>query len=346
MISREETIKYIVYDINEFIKKTKKLTLQQSSCDLINLTHKQQSHSKNIRTKFKCEGYFLKFHQPTTAPTQYECKCNHFNKKLNNILKNPQLIQKIDSHWPLKKGMVANKINAWQECLSSGETIQLAIAFMIKCISILSYKNKIINKKYFSNNDHSNNYCISNWENAFYFEKILNNSQASLFFWSDIKNFYLQDSFKENNQKKNRFDFYSQILPKQSVILLCFEDSYFRLRSGTNSELFAFEQFINDLTNSDNTLIVFSTQKLIDLNYHKSSYSKDYNLCFKKSLDEKRISLQRAMEPDYRIAKDERYTEPNRVGAFDRLVELLSKGQDYISQVEGSFSKWKNETEN
>ena len=80
-----------------------------------------------------------------------------------------------------------------------------------------------------------------------------------MYFWNDIKKNYINNRDSFSNEKTNRSIFYKDILLKNKLIILCFEDTNFRLRSGTNFELFAFEQFINDLTLANNLAQKLST---------------------------------------------------------------------------------------
>jgi len=338
--TKDQTLKTIVYEINEFVKKARRLIQSKKSCDIDILINETLCNNQdNIGEVKKCDGFLLKFHNSTDAPTQYDCKCALIKKAFQNLNSTNFVIEKIESNWPLKKGMVNSKIIAWQECSSAAETIQLSIAFMIKCISIITYK------KY---NSSFPNLSLYNKDNIYleYFKDIISNKISSLYFWNDIKKNYINNRDSFSNEKTNRSIFYKDILPKNKLIILCFEDTNFRLRSGTNFELFAFEQFINDLTLANNSLIVFSKQKLIPNKSKKLNYLDNYTISFKKSLDEQKYSIQEAMEPDYKLSRDERYTEANKIGAFDRLIELLAKGQNYINTLEKDYSEWKKNTEN
>ncbi len=335
-LAREQILKNIVYEINEFIKKTRKINQLKNSFSARDFLINLSCQSLDSKNKAKCEGFFLKFENNFSAPTQYDCKCVCITKKYQNLNSNNIAIHKIETNWPLKKGMVDTKFLAWFTVPSANEGVQFSIAFMIKCISVSIYKNEIseelrknIEVKY-----------------MFYFDKIISNKKSSLFFWSEIKKYYLNDTNNDNKEKKLRTHFYSNILPKKKLIVLSFEESFFRLRSGTNFELFAFEQFINDMINSDNSLVIFSTQKLLPDQRKNVNFILDYSVNFKKDLDERKVSVQQAMEPDFKIARDNRFIEPNRIGAFDRLIELLAKGQNFINSLEKDFLEWKTKTEN
>ena len=338
--TKDQTLKTIVYEINEFVKKARRIIQNKKSCDIDTLINEilcnNQDNNGDVK---KCDGFLLKFHNSTEAPTQYECKCSLIQKIFQNLNSTNFTIEKMESNWPLKKGMVNSKIIAWQECSSAAESIQLSIAFMIKCISIITYKNS---------KSTSLNSLSLNKDNIYleYFKDIISNEISSLYFWNDIKKYYINNRDSFSNEKTNRSLFYKEILPKRKLVILCFEDTNFRLRSGTNFELFAFEQFINDLTLANNSLIVFSKQKLLPNKNKKINYLDNYSISFKKSLDEQKYSIQEAMEPDYKLSRDERFIEANKIGAFDRLIELLAKGQNYINRLEKDYSEWKKNTEN
>ncbi|APJ02743.1 hypothetical protein AXG55_01900 [Silvanigrella aquatica] len=339
MESREQILKSIVYEINDFIKKTRKNQQTNSFLNLNDFLTNLPCPQSNSKNKINCDGFYLKFEQQQAAPTQYDCKCAYLKKLLQNNKITAIPFHKIEPYWPLKKGMVDTPILAWHEVSSSAESVQYALAFMIKFFSTTIYRNNfnLIPKELeFS----------AEAKNLIYIHNILFNPKSSFLFWSEIKKYYLHDFHNENHEKKLRAHFYNNLLPKKTLIVLCFEETFFRLRSGTNFELYAFEQFINDLTNSDNSLIVFSMQKLLTEKDKLNNYKTDFTISYKKSLDEKKVSLQHAMEPDYKISKDERFIEPNRIGAFDRLIELLAKGQNIISSLEKDFLEWKTKAAN
>lgn len=336
--TKEQTLRTIVYEINEFIKKSRKIAQNKNSYDINEIIKDALCENSSNKSNIKCDGFILKFERTNEAPIQYDCACTLLQKSFQNLYSTNFILEKIESNWPLKKGMVDSKIIAWQNVSSATESIQLSIAFTIKCISILFKNSNLSNDNQIAINQ-ENNYLT-------YFKEIISNKFSTLFFWGDIKKFYINNIDKNSNEKSNQSSFYNQILPKNKLIILCLEETNFRLRSGTNFELFAFEQFINDMSLANNSLIVFSKQKLLPDKSKKTSYIKDYSVSFKKNLDEQKFSLQEAMEPDYKISRDERFIEANRVGAFDRLIELLAKGQNFINCLEKEYSEWKKKTEN
>lgn len=237
--------------------------------------------------------------------------------------------------------MVETRVLAWQQVLTPYDSVQSTIAFMIKCISVAKYKSNksSTSNKSFKTIDEMN---LNNEHNyLFSMNELILGKGMRLYFWNEIKKYY-QTAYKE---KQLRSTFVNEILPKKCLIVLCLEEAFFRLRSGTNMELFAFEQFINDMVNSDNSLVVFSTQKLLQETPKNENFALDYTISFKKNSDEMKISLKQAMEPDYRVAQDERFIEANRLGGFDRLLELLAKGQNFIYSLEEDFLEWKIKTE-
>ncbi|WP_186649647.1 hypothetical protein [Fluviispira vulneris] len=346
--SREQILKGLVYNINELIKKVKKAGTSINDNFIEDLISQAPCQNEGALQN-KCEGFQLQFNlQKKESPYQYDCLCTRLNKKYRaNISIN--YLKKIESHWPLKKGMVDTKSLAWQKVNSAYETVQVAIAFMLKCTSVESYrenyeenKKNLTHKRTFRSNEYLNSY----FSFLIAYEMVFLNSSIKLFFWSDIKLMYHSYFIKEDLKKADRVQFVNNILPKKSVIVLCLEDTLFRLRSGINFELHAFELFINDMVHADNSLIVFSTQNFLQENNKIKSYFQDYSVSFKKNLDETKISLQEAMEPDYKIAQDDRFNEPNKTGSFDKIVEILAKGQKYIEAIEKDFAQWKTEFEN
>ncbi len=326
----EQTLKSIVYEINEIVKRNKKNTLNAKNDNLHNFI--TDFYCKNIlqkNTNLKCEGFILKFSQEKLAPYQEDCTC----LKIEKILKKHDIFyllnEKLEPSWPLKKGMVNSNLIAWQLCASALETNQRALAFMIKCLSLAFYLQ------------------TSSSKNNFYFPYLFENEFATLFFWQNIRTYYLKnlDNYSQKNKQIQQL-FFNEILPKNKLIILSLEETFFRLRSGTNFELHAFEQFINDLILAKKGLVIFSRQKLIPNENQELFRMNNYSITFKKNLDEHKVSLKEAMEPDYKVAKDDRFIEANKVGAFDRLIELLSIGQEQINFIERNFLEWKKKSEN
>lgn len=327
---QEQTLKSIVYEINELIKRTKKNQQNNRTISLENLI--SQFYCKNPANNpenIKCEGYFLHFKAEGTAPYQEDCHCQKIYKTLNKYDVFRVLNEKFEPSWPLKKGMVNSKLIAWQMCASSLEANQRAIAFMIKCVALCKLKQE------------------SSTLNTFSLPLLFNNELCTLFFWSQIKKYYINNADYENKYSTSQpYIFFNEILPKNKVIILSLEDTFFRLRSGSNFELQAFEHFINDLILSNNGLIIFSRQNLIP-NKNQELYNiSKYSVTFKKNLDEQKFSLREAMEPEFKIAKDERFIAANKIGAFDRIIELLTLGQQHIQKIEKDFLEWKRKSEN
>lgn len=324
--SREQTLKNIVFDVNKFIKMIQNTNKQKKYFTINDLLI--HTTCKNLTPQNKCNGFYLKLSKNTLIPTQYECICSSLRNKYQNLNSNNLTINKIESNWPLKKGMVNTKFIAWHKVMDAKESIQYSIAFMIKCVSVSLYKSKEFYK------DTDSNFII-------YFNEIISNIYSSLFFWSEIRNYYIQNSLHSTHDKKSRLEFYNKIMPKKKLVVLCLENSFFKLRSGTNLELFAFEQFINDLSSTDNSLIIFSKQKLLPENFLTNKYTSNYSISFKNNIDESKYSIQEAMEPDFKVVKDERFIDANKTGSFDRLIELLAKGQIIINSIEQDFLEWK-----
>ncbi|BBH51949.1 hypothetical protein [Fluviispira sanaruensis] len=346
--SREQILKGLVYNLNELIKKVKKAGTSINANFIEELISQAPCRNESANQN-KCEGFRLEFNlQKKESPYQFDCICTRLNKKFKaNISAN--YLKRLESHWPLKKGMVDSKSIAWQKVNSAYETVQISIAFMIKCTSVENYresneenKKQLTQESYFKNYENMNSY----FSFLIAYEKVFIHSSIKLFFWSDIKLMYHSYFIKEDLKKDDRVQFVNYILPKKTAIVLCLEDTLFRLRSGINFELHAFELFINDMVYADNSLIIFSTQNFIQESDKSKSYFQDYSVSFKRNLDETKISLQQAMEPDYKIAQDDRFNEPNKTGSFDKIVELLAKGQKYIEAIEKDIVQWKTKFEN
>lgn len=327
---QENVLKTIVFEINEVIKKSKKNQSTKKNASIREFVRENFCPYKDKKlSSSECEGYILNFPNSTSAPYQKPCKCAKFEQEIIKQNAYQLLNEKLEPIWPLKKGMVSSKLIAWQDCSCTLEVNQKIIAFMIKCLSALFYIEQ--------------NSSIIKYPFTFLFE----NKFATLFFWSDIRKYYLKNIEKlPYENKKYQSHFFHNILPKDKLIALSLEDTFFRLRSGSNMELFAFEQFINDLILANNSLVVFSKQHLISNKKNNLYNISNYSITFKKSLDENKISLQEAMEPNYTIAKDERFTEANKIGAFDRLIELLTLGQNKLDHIERIFSEWKTKSGN
>jgi len=235
-------------------------------------------------------------------------KANHglLSQKKANVF-----FQKIHAHWPLERGSVAKKRAAWNELPSSAQTIQAMVAFLIKCASVLRNDLKKSELCLFENDD------------------------CTAFFWSDVKKYYTSFSMDRAFSTEGRPLFFEKHLPKNCCVVLCLEDTFFRIRSGINQELAGFELFLDDLFKSNNGLVVFSTQQLMASNTQKQEFN--YGVSFKIGKTNQNLSIQQVMEPQDYILRSAQFIDANRTGGFDRLVDLLTTGENFISAIDNRF---------
>lgn len=119
-------------------------------------------------------------------------------------------------------------------------------------------------------------------------------------------------------------------------------DAVFNLRKVANQDLEKFETYINYLNNHGNGLIVFSQQRLFSLNstiFTPSLYSFD-NLKTIMDLNSN-FSIEEVFEPSV-FSKNTQRDETSddfSTGAFDRLLELLAIGQDFVFSIDNEFLK-------
>ncbi len=144
------------------------------------------------------------------------------------------------------------------------------------------------------------------------------NDKYSFFFWKKVKNIYLQKS----DEKMHRDHFYKTILPKNSLILLTLEDEIFKIKSGTNPNLTAFEMFIDDLCRSNNAVIFFSLQKFSPDKKNSTLSFSNYKLS-KINLD---ISLHEALEPQHFMVTNSSMSDPIKTGTLDKVLEMMNQG--------------------
>lgn len=220
-------------------------------------------------------------------------------------------LKKLDPHWPLKKGSVARRYLAWNTMSSSMETIQGMTAFLIKSAAVLRSKNQDPKVQFFKNPT-----CVP-------------------FFWDEVKKNYMLFSFANRKSMDQRSVFAEKQMPRNCCVTLCLEDTFFRMRSGVNQELTSFEYFLEDLFNANNSLIVFSMQRLIQSN--EKSRMNDYSISFKMDREGSKLSVQQIMEPAAQMLQSAQFISANKTGCFDRLVDLLGMGQKFISAIDNQF---------
>lgn len=244
-----------------------------------------------------------------------------FNEQVKKYRKNPNkqetcelFFKKIAPHWPLEKGSVDKKRLAWNTFPTAPHTIQSLMAFLIQTAGVFRTKDK--NTKI----------------------HILDNPYCTPLFWSDVKRYYTFFSFSNSESVKNRTHFVKDVLSRNCCIALCLEDTFFKLRSGVNQELVGFEYFLEDLVNANNSLVVFSMQNFMDAEEEKLQ-AHNYSISFKINRDVSKISVQQAMEPKAHLIQSAQFIEPQKTGCFDRLVDLLGMGQNFISSVEANYKK-------
>jgi hypothetical protein len=268
--------------------------------------------------------------------------CDEFESEYSFVTKNFQklcfqnkILKKLQDYWPFQEEIIHKKILAWQRLDSAHQAVQHAFAFLIKCFVVLRFKDQegVLDKRdlFFKN--------IQKKEFKYLFtaSDFVYHSKVKILFWNEIKDYYqVNQKFVEN---KNRSQFVQFVLPKNAIVILCLEDTCFRLRSGSNQELSSFEFFLSDMLNFNNSLIAFSIQSLVEK--RRSFYLKNFSVNFKLNFEKHEISLRKALEPEYHIAGDKRFVNAYRFGVFDRLLELLSKGQDFINSIEKDFLEWK-----
>ena len=143
-------------------------------------------------------------------------------------------LEKINSTWPLKKGSVKSEYIAWNVYPNQEDCVRFLTAFTVKCFALLSEKEP---SHFFT-------------ENLF-----------QIFFWSHIKEYYFLS--KEGQIEKNRVQFCTRFLQFNKPVFLCLENTFFKMRSGSNFELSAFEEFVDDLCAFNCPLIVFSMQEFL-----------------------------------------------------------------------------------
>ena len=66
----------------------------------------------------------------------------------------------------------------------------------------------------------------------------------------------------------------------------------------------------------------------------------DYSISFKLNKDIIKTSIYEALEPQAHLIQSNRFIEPNKTGCFDRLIDLLTSGQNYIQNMENEFMAW------
>jgi len=238
----------------------------------------------------------------TEITRSHKAALSHYYKNVYKV---------VHPSWPLRRGSVKKSFLPWNTYPSSHECIQACTAFAIKSFSTL------------------NNSCFQ--QNTRLFEEVYFNSSYCVLFWS-----FLQDSSDKIFYSKN-------MTLAHRVIFLCLEDTVFPMRHNANEDFILFERFIEHAVKYSAGLVVFSKQAFFSskaINF-QNSYSMSYlknaiNSSHKLSIEN--IFMPQAFEfggVESDGAKNSRYD----VGSFDRLLELLSLGQDFIFSMEQEFKK-------
>jgi hypothetical protein len=241
---------------------------------------------------------------------------------------------KVKLSWPLQKGAVEKSLLSWNFYESQENVVQAFLAFAIKNLGVLLQKNHmewtdIIAKPRTKGSP---------------IDIVLKTPFMTCFFWEEVKEYYQLFSYDKTAPKDLRAEFVTKILPRCSCLALCLDTAFFRLRSGMNNELASFEYFLEDLYHANNGLIIFSRQKLIQ---EKKSTLKtnDYSISFKANKDILKSSIYEALEPQaHLIQRNASFYEPTKTGCFDRLIDLLTKGQQYIENLEELYREEMNNT--
>lgn len=244
-------------------------------------------------------------------------KGKHFSAGMPFLFVDHMLFSKIAPHWPLKRGAVAKKSLAWNHFENKQDVIQGWLAFLVKCCGLFYLRSP----KGFS----EPSLCI---------ERLASNLRFLPVFWDLVKPCYLSVSTQKN--ALSRPFFVEKILPHNGVVLLCLDGVFFRLRTGTNQELTAFEHFIDDLVKFNCSLVVYSSQSLLKKN--PKSGVENYFVSFKMQKEPSLLSLQDALVPNPRMLSKQ-FLDSDKTASFDRLAYLLACGQKFIEDIEVEFER-------
>jgi hypothetical protein len=230
-------------------------------------------------------------------------------------------LSKLKSIWPLKRGSVDKDILAWNFYENNEDVINAYLAYVIKNLSV---------------NLLDRNFIFA--ENIKTIHDIFFNEYATSLFWDDIKKYYQHASSVGRDNFENRRTAVEKIIPKNGMVILCIDASFFRLRSGMNQELSSFEFFIEDVYNSNCSLISFARQNLLP-KQKNSLRVNNYSISFKMNKDLIKTTIYEAMEPQSHLLQGNRFIEPNKTGCFDRLIHILSLGQNKIEDIQEKYIK-------
>ncbi len=220
-------------------------------------------------------------------------------------------LQFVRKGWPLKKGVVEQcPMLAWNQFETEQDTVIYFLAFLIRLFYLEQNKNLDKNKD------------IS-------LQQLFYQNYLCAFFWNDIKKYFVAFESEGKISSIDKKVFFKKYLPRNKTIVLCVEDSYFRLRSGTNQDLACFETFLEENERWNNSLIVFSCQHLQKV-YTSPLFRKEYSISFKMEKNKALSCVEEAMEPQAHLLQNKQLVEPLKTGAFDRLLGLLSLGQEFI----------------
>lgn len=228
------------------------------------------------------------------------------------------LLHKISHHWPLKRGAVAKKALAWGHFENKQEVIQGWLAFMVKCYGVFCVRAQKM-------------FLVQN----LYTEHLISNLRFLPVFWDFIRSCYLATAGQRNVLSRPLF--VETFLPHNGVVLLCLDGVFFRLRTGTNQELTAFEHFIDDLVKYNCALVVYASQSLLKKNV--KSGAENYFVSFKMQKEPTLLSVQDALVPNPRMLSNQ-FLDSDKTASFDRLAYLLARGQKFIENIEREVERF------
>ncbi len=146
--------------------------------------------------------------------------------------------------------------------------------------------------------------------------------------WAKISKYYDLDI---STRDSLRSQFLEKIEARKNIVLLL-EDEISTHKSGLNSSVASFENFVEDCNRLNLGLVVFSCRELLQPDQSDFSLSFDYNVDRRRSYRDEKNKM-RFTSTRTAVRSTQSMQELLKIGAFDRLVECLDLGQRWLDTI-------------
>lgn len=277
---------------------------------------------KNGRCLFKCLnclGFFVeKNWEVLPTPPAQICHCKKISSRLTNIISRYFIDALQQAQGESTKNFL--NIDAWTVLANASALSQRALLVALKLLEIQFEKSEFVQ--------------IEKEILPFVLlSSLFLSPNHILLDWNDL----ISINSRGHKNDVAIADILELILPSH-VVVLNFGEFRFRLKSHQGSESILFERLITELSNKNCALIAFTTQKLLKPVHPNTSllnfdYMQDNREVF---IDQKRKS--RFTSTSRHAAQNVTLQECFSEDIFERLVEMLAKGNWFIENVQKNYT--------